>query len=627
MRVTGSPARRPRRLVAAVVLIGALGVVGGSAARAQPTVNAPSGASTATAAAAEPGEPAPPAPASASGRAPFPADRVAMMPAEGGPGMPPVGPIPPPLALSDFYVASGTDPGSPEVVLRFAEPFALPRDGYRLSVIVGDPVGPRLATSLLAGQPPAAHVPTSEVARYDGTAWEKLPPAAVQFDDLGFALITLPLGLAPPGDAIWVEISLGSPLEPQRLSPFFSRRALLDPVTAGQLPGDALGVPRERRGRPDQRAVVLGEPPTVAVRGGAAIVETGILPIQVVNQPVIGIVDVVRIIDSYNRNGHSAEVRLDRGKGTISLFDTSSDPPQDRTGDLTWVRRTTSPGGSGAGVVPSGSAESIELDLAGLGRTLGIDTVPALTALGVRRIVTLADGEAMTAEGVLATVASLALNAVPEIEVAAARPSPATVPPPESGAAGLWLFLAALAAVVVVTVWVRRRRAAAPAAAAPPGRQGPDRVPWGDGDAAITAPVPQTLASAERPGRPRVAGHGGRRVRRTGEGRARGSEARSSRTRPPGGPAPERRSSRPPATPPAPVPPERPVTLPRRDPAPLADPVGPGPSAELKPSEPAPPAAPAGPVQGPAPGAVGPDDVLAALDGEMSELSNRIDDL
>jgi hypothetical protein len=381
MQPPRSPARRPARWAAIGLCLGVIGVVFAPSAGARPPadmagpvavavpapVPAPGADETAAAAparasdegteTAQTAQPAPGTPQTA-GRAPFPADRVAFMPTvESGPGAPPVGPIPPPLALSDLYLASGTDAASPEVVLRFAEPFKLPDDGYRLSVLVGDPLGPRLSASLLAsGGRDAGNAAAGVVSRFEGFGWQDVGPTDVQFDDLGFALITLPLGIAPPGSSVWVEISVGSPLLPQRVSPFFSRAALFDKATAGVLPGDGLGVSRDRRGRPDQMAVPLGDPPTVAVRQGAAVVETGTLPIQVLGQPVTGVVDTVRLVDSYNRGGRAAEVRLDRGKGTVGLYDTSVDPPADRTGDRTWLRRPPAPPGAAAAPEPSGSA-------------------------------------------------------------------------------------------------------------------------------------------------------------------------------------------------------------------------------------------------------------------------------
>src|SRR5690606_18992859 len=136
-----------------------------------------------------------------------------------------------------------------------------------------------------------------------------------------------------------------------------------------------------------------------------------------------------------------------RGKGTIGLFDTSTEPAQDRTGDLTWLRRQPAAPGSDVGPMPTRSSQTIEIDLAALGRAVGLDPNPSLTGLALCRIVTLADGGVMTAEGVLATVASLALNAPRDLDANAPGSLKAAVATTEVETGGPWVPLGGLVAV------------------------------------------------------------------------------------------------------------------------------------------------------------------------------------
>jgi hypothetical protein len=493
----------------------------------------------------------------ARGRAPFPADRVAVVPADNEPaagvgpspaGTPPPLATPPPAggaapsaaarAMTDLYVAPGVDPAAPEVVVRFAEPFPVPPAGYRISVLVGDPAGEQLAASLITGPASGSTTPVGRLFRFDGRSWHDVGATEAQFDALGFALITVPLAGAPPGPAVWVEISQGSPLTVERLSPYFSRQALLGGTGSGRLPGDAFGVASDRRGRPDQEALPVATPPTLSIRRpgdgergspGVAVVQGGAVPTEIGRQPVTGVVDILRLVDSYSGRRRTPEVRIDRRSGTVGLWDTTTEPAVDRSGDRSWLRTApagpgTAPaaatvaGGAVAGTAPAAGAGAavagtapaagagaaggapaplppVEIDLAAAARALGADLDPSLTALGLRRIVSLADGHVIVSEGVLATLASLAVVAPVAAEPAAgpvAVPvaAPAGVPP----VAPVALTGVALALILTMAMAGRRRRrvraAGALVVAAATGAAGDapaDRVPWDGSDGALTA--------------------------------------------------------------------------------------------------------------------------------------------
>jgi hypothetical protein len=458
-----------RRAIAAAVLL--LGLV-----------TAPSGAS------AE--EPDP-------GRAPFPADRVAVIPDAGA--------VAPPLAMADLYVAPTLDREIADVVVRFAQPFTLPNGGYRVSVLVGEATGPRLAVSLLApagvGDGAAgAPLPAGRLFRYDGTTWNDLGPTDAQFDDLGFVLLSVPLHDAPPGPAVWVEIAEGTPPVVQRISPYFSREAVLGGIASGRLPGDTLAVRHDRRGQQDQHAVPVGEPPSLHLRRGSLIVEGGPGPAVIGDQPVTGVVDGVRLIDGSYRGGPAPELRIDRRAGSVTLVDDRPGSAGDRSGDGSWLRQGPLPGGGGP----------VEVDFAAVGRALGIGLDAATTGLAIRRILTLADGQVLVAEGVVGTLASLDRFA-PIADLPALPPRPA--PPPPDRTAGLrtqvgldtvaWMVAAAMALAALgwlgsIAVRARRRRPAVdPLAAAieavPTAGGDIDRVPWAEDDGALTASAEREL--------------------------------------------------------------------------------------------------------------------------------------
>jgi hypothetical protein len=292
-------------------------------------------------------------------------------------------------------------------------------------------------------------------------------------------MISLPLSAVGPGSSLWVEIAESPALTVMRVSPWFSLDALRG-ASSGRVTADVLGVAAERRGRPDQGAHAMGLPPELSVRDGRLVVEGGSVPSLIGSRPVAGALDAVRLVDSYQRDGDAPELRIDRPSGAVTAV------------DGTGAERALPPG-----LVLRSDEVRVELDLDAVGDLFDLDLDPELTALGLRRLITLAEGRTVVGEGVLATLASLTalVPAAP-----AKAPAPAATPAPTASAARSGpspaLVAAALALAVsalVVRSRVRRRRRAREEheqlvrATEAPAPALIDRVPWAGADGVVTA--------------------------------------------------------------------------------------------------------------------------------------------
>jgi hypothetical protein len=450
----------------------------------------------------------------AAARSPFPAERVVSVPEPEAPADGPAPTVPPFAAITDVSVSRPAPGVAPDVVVRFAEPFAPPA-GYQLSVSVGEPDGPRLRASLVlptaasaAARSARGGVPVQGVlAGGDGQTWTELGPTAAQLDGLGFAIITLPLASAPPGPLVWVEVFDGTSMTPVRVSPLVSRAALFGEGDPTVVPTPPTGQVHDATGRAAGRQRV-GPGPTLTMRDGALVVTypdgEGAAPGEAAADREV---DTLRLAAGYSGSGRrSAEVRIDRRTGDVALYETPTrvagaagiDPPAgstDRSGDRSWVR-----GGPPARGRP---VERLELDLAALSGVLGTELAPAGTAVSLGRTLAFPDRRTVTTDGVYATLASIDQGLTPPTTRVEAPPAPAPPPAPSEAAvppAALAAGVVVLATVVLVLRRRRRRRRARLAAAAAATAE--DRVPWESGDGQLTREAEQErmrIVTAELP--------------------------------------------------------------------------------------------------------------------------------
>lgn len=412
--------------------------------------------------------------------APFPARLVAPVPpVEGGPE----------LVINDLYLAASEDPQSPDVVVRFKRPFALPNQRYRVAVLVGDPTGERVRASLTATGP--GSTPTGIVEVGDGASWKLSGPTQVRHEPSGFVMIRLPLAATPGGGAVWAEITQGQGADPTVVTPYFDRNTFFASSDAGTLAASRFGHVNLPDGSPTREIAALDAGPVLSATEGKVYVKyTDEVPTAMLGQPVTEVVDSVRIAPNFDTGGVVANfIRIDRTNGTAALYDGFAAAPVDKSGDRSWVIT-----GPAKGVGASTLVFDLDRAASLLGMTLGRDT----TGLALTRSFVLGDGRVITADGVMATPAWLEL--APRPPPVTAAPGPGTTNGSDSTATDrvpLLLGIAGGALLVIILLALlwrarRRRREDRRVAAAMMSRaEAGDRVPWAKDDSYLTAEIDQ----------------------------------------------------------------------------------------------------------------------------------------
>ncbi|MCX7621907.1 MAG: hypothetical protein N2037_13825 [Acidimicrobiales bacterium] len=337
----------------------------------------------------------------------FPADIVAPIPFSD---------VEPPLQLNNLYVTPGSSEDNPVVAVQFRQPFELPQEPYRISVLMGDPTGRRLRASLVAN---GGRV-TGRLEEGDGEAWRSLGPLAPPtFDPSGLAGIPVPVNESPGGGAIWAEAELGSDGKRIAISPYFSRESLLGRSANGRIVAAPFGRVTEANGGPSEDTARLPAGPQLTVINRSVIVDLAVpTPTELLDHPVVAASDYVRVAPNFNLGAVVTHyVWINRTEGTLKLIDGLSQPPVDRTAAAkpSWVVE---------GFPDPAAAMSpgrLVFDLDAVADALGIDLTAGPVALGLRREFVLDDGRIVTAEAVLATTDWFAIHAVGDDPMATAN--------------------------------------------------------------------------------------------------------------------------------------------------------------------------------------------------------------
>lgn len=358
---------------------------------------------------------------------------------------------PVPVRVQGFWVDGGA-PDRPVVVVRFAEPFAMPTTPWRVSVSAGDPSGARVRSSLVS-------VGTAGVSgraeRGDGTLWDDLGGVGVSAPGDGSVRLELPVGGLPAGSEVWVEAEAtdGGRIVTGSTTWF----ALQDVL--GARSGPSLGVAgvATTDGRSDPPVAIPGTGPTVrAVSRALELTTTDPVPTEVGGVAVTDVVDTVEVARPASDGadpaalGRTDLVLVDRRTGAIQLVPEGGVPVDGVPGTTPWLATGLSPTAPGAPATVTFDLEQLDLALGGpvLDR--------ATTRVGVSRAVTLRDGRVLRTPGVLGTIEWF------DDVAFGGTPTPSAAPTGDADGVPVGVLVAVVVAVlvvvVVVVVLVRRRR-------------------------------------------------------------------------------------------------------------------------------------------------------------------------
>jgi hypothetical protein len=384
---------------------------------------------------------APPESVAEAEPAPFPVPIVAPMLSAPDPAV---------LAVRTVYMEWDEEGTNPTIVVRFAAPYTLPANGYRLSVLFGDPKGRSVRASMRAVE--GAPVGSLEVGTVD--AFAELGPIKATTTADGTARLTVPFDSLPVSGSVWVVAELTDPAA-SFVSPLYPLDQFLDRGVPGVLSASSSAW-MTRPGEVQPTLVDLQAPPELTVEGTTVSLRySEPVPTEVGGVLVSTLVDVVRIAPDYDDAGQAPFlVAVDHVSGTVNLLDGTQPIPATLTPASDEWLLTELPSRISDGTV-------VEFDLELVAEEFGIEFSPDTMALGAARSITLSDDTVVRADGVQATLAWFEFDA--PIEPVA----PETAAPAERGGSpedGLpWVLMIGGAAVVLLLAiaglrWRRRSR-------------------------------------------------------------------------------------------------------------------------------------------------------------------------
>ena len=409
-------------------------------------------------------------------------------------------------AVTGFSIAPGLDDASPVLAVTFADPFALPTGSWRVSLLVGDPDGEQVRTSLRAsGGTTTGRIETGSPT--GGGSWAVVGETDAAYDPSGLVVLTLDTSLLPVADGAtpqlsWVEVVVGDG-DPV-ITPWFSWADVAGTGTPGLVPSGRfvpLAAEAGTEGASGPPAVVdLGIGPevglvsatntagaptsTILVLGGAAP------PSVVDGVAVTESVDLLRIAPDYVDDAVlTPYVEINNTTGAVRLVDGRTWPPPDATGDSTWLLATNVPDTQGRPVTA--------IDLTAVLTAVGASPARDAVALGMSRTLLLEDGRQVVAEGVLGDVTWLdtAVGLVSPVQTVPPTAFAPVAEPTTSDDTIDWILAVAAAVLLLaglsLVVAGRRQRAAAGSVRIPPHEEGPVA------DVAPTAEVAPTVAEPE----------------------------------------------------------------------------------------------------------------------------------
>lgn len=395
------------------------------------------------------------------------------------------------------------------VGVRFAQPFELPEDGYRMSVVVGDPstngdlrVSYRTEDGLVASTVEVGVVDTdTDGDGGDGDGeWIEAESGIVTGSSADAALaFELPRGLlpgagnpeAPEPAALWVETEV--PVEEglrYAVSNYFAFAAFVPgaledhpTTTAGLAP--AIGasgwgaVEAFATSKPFPLQPALKAPSLAVANKGLVITTELPVPTAIDGQSATSVVDRVRLLRSDLTAAAPGYVQIDRISGTIEV----------RAADGSLLSAEGPWVGEGPDPTDPGAPGGIVVDLAAVATLLDLPADPEQIAVSADRTIELADQRTIvaTATGAAASVVSQVTESVdtaPSSDPGAAEAAEATgASEGASTGAGLMLAVAVavvVALVVVAVLWWRRRgdgpKTSEPRRSSSPDGPSPDEV-------------------------------------------------------------------------------------------------------------------------------------------------------
>jgi hypothetical protein len=428
---------------------------------------------------------------------------------------PRLAPVQPPaqpgeLEIAAFYVEGSPDDGSVVVTLQMREPLTAVGDGYRLSVVVGEPAGERERASVVVDDDEVGGV----LEAFNGAVWEEVGPTVVDLvPEEGRASLVVPVASVPPEAGIRAEARLDADAdEADAVSPWFGATALLHLPDQPRLEGGWWATVDDGTGVAGQTVRLSAPSPWVSLANRALVVgSTERPPSELLGLPVVGDVIFVRLASGFEEATGAADFfLLDRFTGNVQLFRNDPDGLEEVSGDGEWIGV-----GLPAGDPSAPAASSFDLEL--IGDALGRRFDPASTVVSVDEAFTLDDGRIATAYGVAATLewfdetidatATTTTPAPPPgdivVEVPTAQVADQQTVPFLVGA-GVALLLLVIIAVAAVRRRRRRRARAATPAELPPSHVGVERSGGDEPPARPTHPSQPTRRRPPSPERTEV---------------------------------------------------------------------------------------------------------------------------
>lgn len=329
-------------------------------------------------------------------------------------------PIPDGAKVVAVYPAEGGTAETVRVALRFVAPFTPAANGYRASVVIGDPaVGPsqlRVSYRTVDG----GAVGTME--RKVGDDWTDLGLIEVEGTPADRVIVfDVPTRELRTPSSLWVDIGVPSASEATApfVSGYFPFAAFVSEEASAATAGDgtagagAAGV-RSRAsitsawGQADTAGTTTPfplqpalKPPLLSVADRGLLVSTELpAPTGIDGRHVAGIVDRVHLVGSDLHAPSPGYLQIDRVSGSVDLYAVSSGSPVLVTGADPWLGTAPDPDAPGAPV-------TVTADLPTVARLLGLPDDVAQLAVSADRTIELDDARTIVAVGMGATVDTL----------------------------------------------------------------------------------------------------------------------------------------------------------------------------------------------------------------------------
>ncbi len=276
-------------------------------------------------------------------------------------------------------------------VIRFGAPFEAPSDGYRVSIVVGEPDQPSRRASLTIDDGEQ----TGTIEEFVDGEWQPLDDTGAELASAtGEVLISLPADALGSHGIVWAEAALDSELA---VSPLFLRDDL-----EGQQSPPALGLSTagwSDTSAPGAGTIDLGDVPELTLTDGTLeVTYSGVAPTAAGSSAVSRLIDVVKIAPGYELVDDAPYwITIDHTAGQISLLDATVAIPAEVDGGDAWLVEGIPTGGVAAGTV-------LRFDLDAVLGAFDLTSLADATGLGLARSVATDDGSEYRSDGVIGTL-------------------------------------------------------------------------------------------------------------------------------------------------------------------------------------------------------------------------------